>query len=107
MGRLNGWRRLWVVVSVLWVSPFLLALFAIGLPPVYLPPTLNQGFVMCRGNKVRDDVRKWYTSHSKGQKMDDQATQNGFVPLEMWRVRGDTSPVDLCTSSTTLVFNPK
>jgi hypothetical protein len=108
MAMLNGWQRLWIVVSVVWVIPVALMFWAIGLPTIYTPPKLQQVFHTCRGNTLPDDVREWYDRNERSKlKPDDWFAQNDVLPIEVWRPESDRSNVEVCTKDTILAFNPQ
>ena len=104
---LNGWHRLWIVISVVWVLPVALWSWAIGLPTLYTPPKHQQVFEACQRNTLPADVRDWFSKNVSKLKTDDWFAKNDMVPIEVSTLENDRSPLDVCTHNTILTFNPK
>jgi hypothetical protein len=108
MATLNGWQRVWIVVSVIWLCPVVLFFSVLGLPEIYNPPKLQQVFHTCPSKTLPDDVQDWYDKNERSKlKPDDWFFQNDVIPIEVWRPESDRSNVEVCTQNTILAFNPE
>lgn len=102
---MNGWQRVWVVVSVLWLTPFAIALFTLGLPTVYTPPQLSRWTMTCR----IEDMPKWPDDAISISNVDRFFTKPGESTIEFWMpegVDGLTKSSSLGCDDVVLTYNP-
>jgi hypothetical protein len=107
MTNLNGWQRLWVVLTTLWVALFAIALAAIGLPAVYEAPVLTSWTMTCTLKDVVERLVSSEESEADIARVVQAAGKRETVAIEFWRPEGDKSDTpSLDCSKAALVYNP-
>jgi len=105
----NGWQRLWIVISALWLLPFAAALLAYGLPTIYKAPAMTEWVLQCDMVEVANQLSKNGESEADIQALIDSERDNKFFGLSFYVPDGKVGSGgdSLNCADAALIYNPK